>query len=131
MLIARLGSRVALIDADIGPRNLDLLLGLETRVLYIAMDVFEAECRLEQALIRDEYLQDHASVTGADGVARQGSPQLRQRACVRVHRSQSHQAPLCLPQVSSLWSSRVRKVVHLQFGTDCSQRWVKGLGYRV
>lgn len=54
MSIARLGYRVALIDADIGLRNLDLLLGLENRVLYTAMEVLEGECRLDQALIRDK-----------------------------------------------------------------------------
>ena len=54
MSIARLGYQVALIDADIGLRNLDLLLGLENRVLYTAMEVLEEECRIEQALIRDK-----------------------------------------------------------------------------
>lgn len=54
MSIARLGFRVALIDADIGLRNLDLLLGLENRVLYTGVDVFEGQCRLDQALIRDK-----------------------------------------------------------------------------
>nr|YP_010933348.1 septum-site determining protein [Streptofilum capillatum]WKT08535.1 septum-site determining protein [Streptofilum capillatum]WKT08634.1 septum-site determining protein [Streptofilum sp. BC4-VF8pt]WKT08733.1 septum-site determining protein [Streptofilum sp. ZNP2-VF4pt] len=54
MSIARLGYRVALIDADIGLRNLDLLLGLENRVLYTAMEVFNGECRLDQALITDK-----------------------------------------------------------------------------
>nr|NP_050910.1 septum-site determining protein [Nephroselmis olivacea]NP_050937.1 septum-site determining protein [Nephroselmis olivacea]Q9T3P6.1 RecName: Full=Putative septum site-determining protein MinD [Nephroselmis olivacea]AAD54881.1 septum-site determining protein [Nephroselmis olivacea]AAD54908.1 septum-site determining protein [Nephroselmis olivacea] len=54
MCIARLGYRVALIDADIGLRNLDLLLGLENRVVYTAMEVIEGQCRLEQALIRDK-----------------------------------------------------------------------------
>ncbi len=54
MSIARLGYRVALIDADIGLRNLDLLLGLENRVLYTAMDILEGQCRLDQALIRDK-----------------------------------------------------------------------------
>jgi septum site-determining protein MinD len=52
--VARLGYRVALIDADIGLRNLDLLLGLENRVMYTAMEVLDGECRLEQALIRDK-----------------------------------------------------------------------------
>ena len=47
MSIARLGYRVALIDADI-------LLGLENRVLYTAMDIVEGQCRLDQALIRDK-----------------------------------------------------------------------------
>mmetsp|Transcript_7357 Transcript_7357/g.9948 ORF Transcript_7357/g.9948 Transcript_7357/m.9948 type:complete len:363 (+) Transcript_7357:83-1171(+) len=52
--IARLGYRVGLLDADIGLRNLDLLLGLENRVLYTGMEVLDGECRLEQALIRDK-----------------------------------------------------------------------------
>jgi len=54
MSIARLGYKVALLDADIGLRNLDLLLGLENRVLYTAIDILEGECRLDQALIRDK-----------------------------------------------------------------------------
>ncbi len=54
MSIARLGHRVALIDADIGLRNLDLLLGLENRILYTAMDILEGQCRLDQALVRDK-----------------------------------------------------------------------------
>lgn len=54
MSIARLGYKIALIDADIGLRNLDLLLGLENRILYTAMDILEGQCRLEQALIRDK-----------------------------------------------------------------------------
>ena len=54
MSMARLGYSVALVDADIGLRNLDLLLGLENRVVYTAMEVLEGECRLEQALIRDK-----------------------------------------------------------------------------
>lgn len=54
MCIARLGYRVALIDADIGLRNLDLLLGLENRVVYTAMEVVEGQCRLEQAMVRDK-----------------------------------------------------------------------------
>jgi hypothetical protein len=49
MSVARLGYRVALIDADIGLRNLDLLLGLENRVMFTAMEVLDGECRLEQA----------------------------------------------------------------------------------
>ena len=43
--VARLGYRVVLIDADIGLRNLDLLLGLENRVLYTAMEVLDGKCR--------------------------------------------------------------------------------------
>ena len=54
MSMARLGYRVALIDADIGLRNLDLLLGLENRILYTAIDILDGHCRLDQALIRDK-----------------------------------------------------------------------------
>ncbi len=36
------------------PRNLDLLLGLENRILYTAIDILDGECRLDQALIRDK-----------------------------------------------------------------------------
>lgn len=54
MSIARLGYKTVLVDADIGLKNLDLLVGLENRILYTVMDVFEGNCRLDQALIRDK-----------------------------------------------------------------------------
>ena len=54
MALARLGRQVALVDADFGLRNLDLLLGLENRVVFTAVEVFAGECRLEQALIKDK-----------------------------------------------------------------------------
>jgi septum site-determining protein MinD len=52
--IARLGYKTLLIDADIGLRNLDLLLGMENRLTYTAMDVLENGCRLDQALVYDK-----------------------------------------------------------------------------
>ncbi|MBF2097597.1 MAG: septum site-determining protein MinD [Gloeomargaritaceae cyanobacterium C42_A2020_066] len=54
MALARLGKTVALMDADFGLRNLDLLLGLENRIVYTALEVLAGECRLEQALVRDK-----------------------------------------------------------------------------
>lgn len=54
MALARFGHHVALIDADFGLRNLDLLLGLENRIVYTAIDVLAGQCRLEQALVRDK-----------------------------------------------------------------------------
>jgi septum site-determining protein MinD len=54
MAIARLGRQVALVDADFGLRNLDLLLGLENRVVYTAIEVLAGQCRLEQALVKDK-----------------------------------------------------------------------------
>ncbi|HEY9653836.1 MAG TPA: septum site-determining protein MinD [Coleofasciculaceae cyanobacterium] len=52
--IARLGRQIVLVDADFGLRNLDLLLGLENRVVYTALEVLAGQCRLEQALVKDK-----------------------------------------------------------------------------
>ncbi|ACL70168.1 septum site-determining protein MinD [Halothermothrix orenii] len=52
--LAMMGKRVCLIDADIGLRNLDVVMGLENRIVYDIVDVVEGNCRLEQALIRDK-----------------------------------------------------------------------------
>lgn len=52
--LARLGKKVAVVDADIGLRNLDVILGLENRIVYDLVHVVEGECRLRQALIRDK-----------------------------------------------------------------------------
>lgn len=46
--------KVALIDADIGLRNLDVVMGLENRIVYDLIDVVEGRCRIKQALIRDK-----------------------------------------------------------------------------
>ncbi len=48
----RLGYKVALIDADVGLRNLDLLLGLENRVLYTAIDILEGDCRCAEPFVQ-------------------------------------------------------------------------------
>jgi len=52
--LARLGFSVVAIDADVGLRNLDLLLGLENRVNYTVVEILNGECRLDQALVRDK-----------------------------------------------------------------------------
>jgi septum site-determining protein MinD len=49
-----LGQRVVAVDADIGLRNLDVLMGLENRIVYDIVDVAEGYCRLRQALIKDK-----------------------------------------------------------------------------
>lgn len=48
------GKQVVLIDADIGLRNLDVVMGLENRIIYDLINVIEGSCRLKQALIRDK-----------------------------------------------------------------------------
>ncbi|MCI8514820.1 MAG: septum site-determining protein MinD [Lachnospiraceae bacterium] len=52
--LAMLGKRVVLVDADIGLRNLDVVMGLENRIIYNLVDVIEGTCRIKQALIRDK-----------------------------------------------------------------------------
>ncbi len=54
MALASLGKSVALVDADFGLRNLDLLLGLENRIVYTILDVLSGDCTLEKALVRDK-----------------------------------------------------------------------------
>lgn len=52
--MAQLGKKVCLIDADFGLRNLDLLLGLEQRVVYTIIDALSGECSLEKAIVKDK-----------------------------------------------------------------------------
>ncbi len=52
--LAKSGAKVVLIDTDIGLRNLDLLLGLENRIVYTLVDVVEERCKLKQALVKDK-----------------------------------------------------------------------------
>lgn len=56
--LASLGKKVVCIDADIGLRNLDVILGLENRIVYDLVDVVEGRCRLRQAMIRDKRLSE-------------------------------------------------------------------------
>ncbi|AQR97650.1 septum site-determining protein MinD [Clostridium saccharoperbutylacetonicum] len=52
--LASLGKKVVVIDGDTGLRNLDVLLGLENRIVYTIIDVIEGRCRLKQGLIKDK-----------------------------------------------------------------------------
>ena len=52
--LAQLGKKVVMVDTDIGLRNLDVVLGLEKRIVYNLVDVVEGNCRMKQALIRDK-----------------------------------------------------------------------------
>lgn len=55
--LALAGKKVAVVDADIGLRNLDVILGLENRIVYDLVHVVEGTCRLKQALIRDKRVE--------------------------------------------------------------------------
>src|SRR5512145_304905 len=56
--LAAHGKKVVCIDGDIGLRNLDVVLGLENRIVYDLVDVVEGRCRLRQAMIRDKRLPE-------------------------------------------------------------------------
>jgi septum site-determining protein MinD len=76
------GKKVALIDADIGLRNLDVVMGLENRIVYDLIDVVEGNCRLKQALIKDKrydglFLLPAAQTRDKDAV----SPEQMQKLC--------------------------------------------------
>lgn len=57
--LAAAGQRVCLVDTDIGLRNLDVVMGLENRIVYDLLDVVEGNCRLRQALIKDKQFGDN------------------------------------------------------------------------
>lgn len=56
--LASFGKKVVLIDTDIGLRNLDVVLGLENRIVYDIVDVVQGNCRLKQAMIKDKRFED-------------------------------------------------------------------------
>ena len=56
--LAMQGKKVVLIDTDIGLRNLDVVMGLENRIVYDIVDVVEEKCKLRQALIKDKRYEE-------------------------------------------------------------------------
>ena len=57
--LAALGKKVVVVDGDTGLRNLDVLMGLENRIVYTIKEVIEKRCRLKQALIKDKRFNNH------------------------------------------------------------------------
>lgn len=56
--LASTGQRVVCIDADIGLRNLDVIMGLENRIVYDLVDVVEGRCKVRQALMKDKRIPE-------------------------------------------------------------------------
>ncbi len=73
--LADLGKSVCLIDMDIGLRNLDILMGLENRIVYNLVDVIEGTCKAKQALVKDKKLPNLALMPAA---------QTRDKNCVNA-----------------------------------------------
>jgi septum site-determining protein MinD len=63
--LAQKGHSVVMIDADIGLRNLDVVMGLENRIVYNLVDIVEGKCRKQQALIRDRKLSKLCMIPSA------------------------------------------------------------------
>jgi len=79
------GKKVALVDADIGLRNLDVVMGLENRIVFDVIDVIEGNCRLKQALIKDKrypnlYLLPAAQTKDKNAV----SPEQMEKLCEQL-----------------------------------------------
>lgn len=56
--LALQGKKVCLVDTDIGLRNLDVILGLENRIIYDLVDVVEGRCKVQQALVKDKRFEE-------------------------------------------------------------------------
>ncbi|NLF80354.1 MAG: septum site-determining protein MinD [Clostridia bacterium] len=56
--LAMLGKKVVMVDTDIGLRNLDVVMGLENRIVYDIVDAVRGNCRLKQALIKDKRMEN-------------------------------------------------------------------------
>lgn len=56
--LALQGKKVCMVDTDIGLRNLDVVMGLENRIIYDLVDVADGRCRLPQALIKDKRFEE-------------------------------------------------------------------------
>ena len=56
--LAMLNKKTVVVDTDIGLRNLDVILGLENRIVYNLVDVINGSCRMKQALIKDRRYPD-------------------------------------------------------------------------
>ncbi len=85
--LADLGKSVVLIDADIGLRNLDIVLGLENRIVFDLVDVVEGKCRLRQAMIRDKRLPNLHLIPAAQTREKESvSPQQMASLCEDLRR---------------------------------------------
>jgi septum site-determining protein MinD len=56
---------VVMIDGDIGLRNLDVVMGLENRIVYNLVDIIEEKCRIQQAMIRDRKMNNLCIIPAA------------------------------------------------------------------
>jgi len=80
--LALRGHKVAVLDTDIGLRNLDVVMGLENRIVYDIVDVVEERCRLNQAMIRDKYVKELCLIPAAQTRDKSAlTPELMKKLC--------------------------------------------------
>lgn len=85
--LAQRGARVALIDADVGLRNLDIVLGLESRVKYHLLDVLEDKVSLDEALVRDKHSESLVLLAAAQAREKEDVDTDRMRALIQSLRA--------------------------------------------
>lgn len=80
--MADLGKRVVCIDSDIGLRNLDVVMGLENRIVYDLVDVVDKRCKLKQAMIHDKRMKELYLIPAAQTKDKSAvSPQQMRKLC--------------------------------------------------
>ncbi|MBO8128590.1 MAG: septum site-determining protein MinD [Peptococcaceae bacterium] len=83
--LAMLGHKVVLVDADTGLRNLDVVLGLENRIVYDLTNVINEECRLRQAIIKDKRFEGlHLLPTAQTKDKSAVTPESMQKLCTEL-----------------------------------------------
>ena len=82
--LAKLGEKVVVIDTDVGLRNLDVVMGLEGRVVFDLIDVFEGRCKLSQALIRDKRVESLYLVAASQTKDKSALSEDRMREIVKL-----------------------------------------------
>jgi septum site-determining protein MinD len=134
--LARRGKRVAVIDFDVGLRNLDLIMGCERRVVYDFVNVIHGECTLKQALIKDKrfdtlYLLAASQTRDKDALTKEGVERVLDEmknegfdyvicdSPAGIEKARSW--PCISPTAPSSWSiPRCRRCVIRTASSDCS-----------
>lgn len=83
--LALIGKTVVIIDADVGLRNLDVVMGLESRVVFTSMDVIEKKCDIDKALVKDRRVEDLMLLAASQRNRKDDiKPQQMQDICYRL-----------------------------------------------
>lgn len=89
--LAVMNRKVAVVDADIGLRNLDILMGLENRIVYDVVDVADGSCKLKQALIKDRRVSNLWLLPAAQTKEKEAlSPESWKNICVELSREMDY-----------------------------------------